>query len=134
MGKNHIQRLRAEVSKKIGLYNKKTKIYQTIEGLIILFIKLQFSIGCNQAFRPLRTSISKHLPQPQPRSQWPNGLVTCIIPNTFVSSLIRLMIPDVRIAEIFTSHQVKSRPKYSLLGLEATGVSTRRPSSFLSLP
>ncbi len=32
---------------KVGLYNKKTKIYQTIKGLIILFIKLQFSIKCN---------------------------------------------------------------------------------------
>ncbi len=34
----------------VGLYNKKTNIYQTIKGLIILFIKLQFSIRCNQAF------------------------------------------------------------------------------------
>ncbi len=49
---------------KVGLYNKKTKIYQTIKGLIILFIKLQFSIRYNQAWRPLRTSTPKYLPQP----------------------------------------------------------------------
>ncbi len=52
---------------KVGLYIKKTKICQTIKGLIILFIKLQFSIRCNQAFRSLRTSTSKYLPQPEPR-------------------------------------------------------------------
>ncbi len=54
---------------KVGLCNKKIKIYQIIKGLIILFIKLQFSIRYNQAFRLLRTSTSKHLPQPQPQSQ-----------------------------------------------------------------
>ncbi len=61
---------------KVVLYNKKTKIYRTIKGLIILFIKLQFSIRCNQAFRSLRTStfniylnIYFNL----------NGLVICII-------------------------------------------------------
>ncbi len=32
---------------KVDLYIKKTKIYQTIKGLIIPFIKLQFSIKCN---------------------------------------------------------------------------------------
>ncbi len=63
--------------RKVGLYNKKTKIYQTIKGLIILFIKLQFSIRCNQVFRLLRTSISNlnlnlNL----------NGLVIYIISNT----------------------------------------------------
>ena len=42
IGKSHVHKLRAKVSQKVGLYNKKTKIYQTIEGLIILFIKLQF--------------------------------------------------------------------------------------------
>ncbi len=53
---------------------RKTKIYQTIKGLIILFIKLQFSIRCNQTFKPLRTSTSKHLPQTQPQFptvNWP---------------------------------------------------------------
>ncbi len=35
-----MQRSCAEVGKKIGPCNKKTKIYQTIKGLIILFIKL----------------------------------------------------------------------------------------------
>ena len=72
----------------------KTKIYQTIKGLIILFIKLQFSIRCNQVFRSLHTStfniylnFSLNL----------NGLVTCIISNAFVSSPIRLMIPDVHL-------------------------------------
>ncbi len=32
-----------EVDQKVGLWNIKTKIYQTIKSLIILFIKLQFS-------------------------------------------------------------------------------------------
>ena len=32
-----------EVDEKLDLCNKKTKIYQTIKGLIILFIKPQFS-------------------------------------------------------------------------------------------
>ena len=41
----------------------KTKIYQTIKGLIILFIKFQFFNQVQQAFRPLYTSIFN--PQPQ---------------------------------------------------------------------
>ncbi len=53
---------------KVDLNNKKTKIYQTIKGLIILFIKLQYSIKYNRAFRQLRTSTSKHLPQSQTQS------------------------------------------------------------------
>ena len=36
-----------EVSQKVGLCKMKTKIYQTIKGLIILFIKLQSSIRYN---------------------------------------------------------------------------------------
>ncbi len=36
----------------------KTKIYQTIKGLIILFIKLQFFNQVQQAFKLLYTSIS----------------------------------------------------------------------------
>ncbi len=59
-----MQKSYMEVGRKVDLCNKKTKIYRTIKGLIILFIKLQFSIKCNQAFRPLRISTSKHLPQP----------------------------------------------------------------------
>ncbi len=35
-----MQRSRTKVGKKVGLRNKKTKIYRTIKGLIILFIKL----------------------------------------------------------------------------------------------
>ena len=78
----------------MGLCNKKTKIYQTIEGLIMLFIKLQFAIRYNQAFRLLRTltfNIYLNL------SLNPNGFVTCIIFNAFVSSPIHLMIPDVHL-------------------------------------
>ena len=37
-----MQRLYIEIGQKVGLYNIKTKIYQTIKGLIILFIKLLF--------------------------------------------------------------------------------------------
>ncbi len=133
-----MQRSHAEVGKKIGLYNKKIKIYWTIKGLIILFIKLQFSIKCNQAFRLLCTSTSKHLPQylsqPQLQYQRPDGLVTCIIPDAFVLSPIRLMIPDVHTAEVFTSNQVRSRPTCLLLGLGATTLPTKRLLSFLSLP
>ncbi len=36
----------------------KTKIYQIIDSLIILFIKLQFFHQLYQAFKPLHTSIS----------------------------------------------------------------------------
>ena len=72
----------------------KTKIYQTIKSLNILFIKLQFSIRCNQAFRPLRTSTSNIYLN---LSLNPNGLVACIIPDAFISSPIRLMIPDVHL-------------------------------------
>ncbi len=67
---------------KSGIIRRKTKIYQTIKGLTILFIKLQFSVRCNQAFGPLRTTIFQHLPQPQIiylnlslNSQRPTGLV-----------------------------------------------------------
>ena len=66
----------------------KAKIYRTIKGLIILFIKLQFSNQVQQAFKPLHTStfnLDLNL------SLNPNGLVTCIIPDTFVSSPIRLV-------------------------------------------
>ncbi len=71
---------------KVDLCNKKTKIYQTIEGLIILFIKLQFSIRCNHAFRLLRTSTSKHLPQ-LPNiylnlSLNPNGLMASLLASS----------------------------------------------------
>ena len=43
IGKSYVQKSCLEISQKVGLYNKKTKIYQTIKGLIILFIKPQFS-------------------------------------------------------------------------------------------
>ncbi len=35
----YVQRSYIEVSQKVGLLNIKTKIYQTIKGLIIIFIK-----------------------------------------------------------------------------------------------
>ncbi len=79
---------------KVSLYNKKTKIYQTIKDLIILFVKLHFSIRCNQAFRLLRTPTSNIYPN---LSLNPNGLITCIIPDAFVLSPIYLMIPDVHL-------------------------------------
>ncbi len=111
-----------------------TKIYRTIEGLIILFIKLQFSIRCNQAFRPLRTltsniylNLNLNLSL---NSQRPTGLVTCII-------LMQLYHPDTphdsrrAPAEVSASDQVRSRSTYSL-GLGATGLLRRRPSAFSS--
>ncbi len=110
--------------------NKKTKIYRTIKGLIILFIKLQFFIRCNQAFRPLRTSTSNIYFN---LSLNPNGLVTCIIPNTFISSPIYIMCPDGYITEV-SMHLIKfrSRTIYSS-SLGATSLPTRRPLSFLLL-
>ncbi len=70
----------------------KTKIYQTIKGLIILFIKLQFFNQVPQAFRSLYIStfnldlnLSLNL----------NDFINCMIPNTFVLSPIRLMILNV---------------------------------------
>ncbi len=70
----------------------KTKIYQTIKGLIILFTKLQFSNQMQQAFRPLYNSTSN---LDLNFSLNLNDFVTRIIPNAFVSSPIRLMIPDI---------------------------------------
>ncbi len=70
----------------------KTKIYQTIKGLIILFIKLQFSNQIQQAFRPLSISnsnIDLNL------NLNPNGLVTYIISDVFISSPIRIMISNI---------------------------------------
>ncbi len=97
---------------KVDLYNKKIKIYQTINGLIILFIKPQFSIRCNQAFRPLYTSnFNIYLKL----NFNPNGRVTYIIPDIFVSYRyvciipIRLMISDVYLAEV-SIHPIKSGP------------------------
>ena len=65
-----------------------------MKGLIILFIKLQFFIKSNQAFKLLCTStfniyINLYLN--------PNSLVSCIIPDIFVLSPIHLMIPDVHL-------------------------------------
>ncbi len=116
--------------RKISLCNKKTKIYQTIKGLIILIINLQFSIRCNQAFRPLRTStfnvyLNIYL--------YLNCLVTCIISDAFVSSSICLMTPNIHIAEIsIYPIKVRSRLMY-LSGLRATSQTTRRSLSFSSL-
>ncbi len=70
----------------------KTKIYKTIKGLIILFIKLQFYNQVQQAFRPLRISTSNIKLN---LSFNLNGFITYIISNTFVSFLICLMIPNI---------------------------------------
>ncbi len=90
---------------KVGLCNKKTKIYQTIKGLIVLFIKLQFSIRCNQAFRPLRTSTSNIYLNLNLNL---NGFIICIIPSAFVSSPIYFIIPDVHLQK--SLYPIKSGP------------------------
>ena len=72
----------------------KTKIYWTIKGLIILFIKFRFFIRCNQAFKLLHTSISNIYLN---LSLNPNGFITYIISDTFVSSPIYCMIPDMHL-------------------------------------
>ncbi len=118
------------------VWKKKTKIYQTIKGLIILFIKFQFSIRCNQPFRPIAYLNLQHQPQPHIiylnlslNSKRSTGLVTCII-------LMRSYRPDTphdsrrALAEVSASNQVRSRPTY-LLGLGATGL-LPRPLSFWS--
>ncbi len=117
-----------EVSQKVGWWNIKTKIYQIIKSLIILFIKLQFSNQVQQVFKSLCISISDldfNL------SLNPNGLVN-------VSSLIHLyylrytffMILDLAYISkgLYVSNQVRSRSTY-LLGLRATSLDTRRPLS-----
>ena len=93
---SHVQRSHMDVSKnwKVGLYNKKIKIYQTIKGLIILFIKLQFFIRCNQAFKPLRTLTSNIYLN---LSFISNSFITYIISDIFVSSPIHFMIPDMHL-------------------------------------
>ena len=113
--------------RKVDLCNKKTKIYLTIKGLIILFIKFQFSIRCNQVFRLLHTSTSEHLPQSQPQSQWLHHLhytqYICIIP----------IYHDFRhaLAEMSASNQVKPRLTCSPLGLRVIGLPIRK---FLLFP
>ena len=66
----------------------KNKLYQTITGSIILFIKLQLLDQIQQVFRPLyilTSNLNLNL------SFNPNGLIIYIIPNIFVSSSIRLI-------------------------------------------
>ncbi len=67
IGGSLVQKSRMDIGQRLVCVRRKTKIYQTIKGLIILFIKLQFSIRCNQAFKLLRTTTFKYLPQPQPQ-------------------------------------------------------------------
>ncbi len=91
---------------KVGLCNKKTKIYRTIKDLIILFIKLQFSIRYNQAFRPLRTSTSNidlNL------SLNPNGLISLSLASSWCIYIIpiRLITPDLHTTEV-SMHPIMS--------------------------
>ncbi len=130
---------RAEVTykykSKVGLCNKKIKIYQTIKGLIILFIKFQFSIRYNQVFRPLCISTSNvYLNIYLNLRLNPNDLIIYIIPNTFLWSLIRLMTPDIHTTEV-SMHPIKVRSKFIYLsGLGAISLPTKKPLSFSSLP
>ncbi len=124
-----------EVSQKVGLWNMKTKIYQTIKGLIILFIKLQFSNQVQQAFRLLRISTSNIDLNLSLNS---NGLIICIIPDAFVSSLIHFMILDVcqqRSLYIPIKGQVQAyisiRPKGTLRKNSQIGEKSSNPSEKL---
>ncbi len=99
----------------------KTKIYQTIKSLIILFIKLQSFNQVQQALKPLHILISN---LDLNLNLNPNDLVICIISDVFVSSPICLMILDVS-RGLYASNQVKSKPTYSS-GLGATGLYTKR--------
>ncbi len=93
---------------KVGLCNKKIKIYWTIKGLIILFIKFQFSIRCNQTFKPLCISTSNIYLNLSlnPNDLRPHHLYD---PNAFVSSPIRFMTPVIYIAEV-SMHPIKLGP------------------------
>ncbi len=98
--------------------------------MIIVFIKLQFSIRCNQAFRPLRTSTSNIDLNLSLNSQRPTGLVTYII-------LMHLYHPDTShdskrtLADV--SDLIKSGPGLrTSSGLEAIGFLPKRPFSFSS--
>ncbi len=90
---------------KVGLCNNKTEIFRTIKSQIVLFIKLQFSIKCNQTLRLLHISNSNIYLK---LSVNPNGFVTCIISNAFVSSPICLMILDIYLLR--SLHLIKSGP------------------------
>ena len=76
-----------KIDQKIGQWNIKTKIYQIIESIIILFIKLQFFNQVYQAFRLLCTSTS-NLDLNFSRNS--SDLIFYIILHTFISSLIYL--------------------------------------------
>ena len=76
--RSYVRELYVENRSKIGQLKVKTKIYQTIKGLIILFIKLQFSHQMEQAFRPLCISTSNF-------NLNFNNLVICIISNKSLS-------------------------------------------------
>ena len=92
-----MQKSHLNTNRKVSLLKKKTKIYWTIKGLIILFIKLQFfifSTRYNQAFKPLHTSTSNIYLN---LNLNPNSLVISIIPNIFVSSPLCIIIPDVHL-------------------------------------
>ena len=75
-----------EVGQKVGLYNKKTKIYQTIKrpdhSIYQALVLYQVQSGL-QAIAYSNLSLL------------PNGLVACIISDVFVSSPIRFMTPDI---------------------------------------
>ncbi len=58
VGGRHMQRSYVKSKSKVSQLKIKKKIYQTIEDLIILFIKLQFFNQVYQAFKPLHISIS----------------------------------------------------------------------------
>ncbi len=76
-----MQRSYIKVIQKVGFWNIKTKIYQTIKGLIILFIKFQFYNQIQQAFWSLRTSNSNLDLKLSLNS---NSFIICIISDTFV--------------------------------------------------
>ncbi len=122
-----------EIGQKIGQLNIKTKIYPTIEGLIILFIKLQLSNQMYQAFRPLCTSTSN----------LDLKLSLNLIALSFVLSPIHLYYPqyasfltsDLAYTRkgFYASNQVKCKPMY-LSGLGATDLHTKKLLSSSQCP
>ncbi len=81
----------------------------------------------------LQTSTSNSNHQPQPPPQFPIALLSSSLASSWCicTILIHLMIPDMHLQR--SLHLIKLGPGLRILsGLGATGLLSRRPSSFLS--
>ncbi len=110
--KSHVWRLHIESRLKVGQLKVMTKIYQTIESLMILFIKLQFYNQVCLAFSLLRISIL-------------NFILNLSLNLTGLLFIIRVF-NDLDLTytnrNLYISNQVKFRPMYLLSGLSITSL------------